>query len=500
MVQKEGKELPARPTLPSLRNIPDTLLNLKKREVFAAGPGGRDPEKELSPFDFDSIPTDSSDEEILEWVASWGVPKRFLFNNITPTDILIGRPVGLSEEYYRFLTARFADVISYTKERWGMAPYLAWANGIEHTVFRSSKDIVKFLRASVDARKKKGKEEEGIMHCALANLMYACVVLDTIEIEEIMRHATTLEVQMIDGVADMRGNGLIPPLFSHFERDHELPDNAVTLAGASFENATATQNVKFCMRGKSFRSALDRIQQPRGSGESILVDGVGMRFTCELKDMPSVILQTLSWLAQYRGITNIEIEDQGMYGMEGEKEMRGLVRTVAKIPALLGTSVTRVPSKKNAASAGRFRSLKVFCTSATNPNIRYEIQLVLPFNKHNKKDSHHAYYEAARDIMNITRLFGACPHHSFNFIVSRVADELGLDKKSPHDRDKVERNLFGRKVHKVGRFMYIHEAIYTRWREIEGGWITEQEYESLMKKTRENREARRKQRNLKKQE
>jgi hypothetical protein len=391
----------------------------------------RDLDARLSPtvIDLRSLPRDASDPKILEWTAKW--------LKVSLSELRANGSTERSQELYRKLNQSLLMAADYMRGTLRLARQLdhMFRDGMP-PVLNSSDDLIALLRKTVHFEEEKTGLSTHALYCAFVSV--AIAAFDGIEhgVENLIGEAQYVERE-----------------FTRTADDHEPLFGVYDVGGGNerkFSNMYGGVPVRgsFEVRGKSLSSFFTKwLSRPETSSETALKDGIGVRLTVRREDVLEASMSLVTFLQEQFGAYDFKFENDNLFDQKVEGDPEGEDREFEHLQkALMGqfdfsdSQFSR--NKPSASSSGRFQAFKIVGTlevpsggkgGAATESRRFEVQIVLPYNKNERKSLSHSVYDVVRKVSVMTRILGSCEESLYEEYVEEAARQSGMDVATIHD-------------------------------------------------------------------
>ncbi|MCF7833962.1 MAG: hypothetical protein K9L98_01590 [Candidatus Pacebacteria bacterium] len=324
----------------------------------------------------------------------------------------------------------------------------------------SKEDIFYILRNTQKAKKENGNKHalaKSLVFCRLVKVMIAIYETLKNEANELNKAKDLFESKMISD------NKVDSPLIS------------ISTDGKGdklfFLREFGDKKGKINSRAKDFEKVILRfINRPEANIQEALKDGVGFKLSIEQEDIPVISEVLIGWLINQMHVENVLFEDINLLSSDDLKNINKNInknknKKFSKKIKIKSTIDKKV--EKNATSQGEYKAIVITgIVSAKNlggglkKDKRFEIQIVTPDNKNNKKGMNHAIYDLAKKVSARTRLDGGCPANVYEKFIQEASVESGM---SVNNVKECIKGIIKIKVkHKKPYFYYISEDIYKR--------------------------------------
>lgn len=419
-----------------------------------------------------------------------------------------------AEQFYQTLEKVLHQAISFARNEWGWAPYIEnyFPKANERrffqrpTIAKSEKLLLHFLRATARYDTKKVLSNNGSMYCTMVKLMYALFQLENRQVRDFISLSDSINLAASKGVmVQSTQEYAIEPLFTevgqHADAKYKGKQVAFNIPhDLAIHYMPTGKPIMREQRGKVEESALIKLLQPRGTVDSVIKDGLGIRYVCDRDDMPFVIETEISWLHRYYGVESVLIENEGMYSrrtISTLDELTEYLRSSSHLQQI--ATIERKEGDLNMASSDKFKALKVLI-KLKGENKYVEIQLLTPatYRSSEQGEQRHEIYEAARVITGQVRVLGYLTDITYKHCIEKAVRDMypgeHTAEKYKKLQDYVKDQLGKRGIRKKTLenkqvVAFVHERVFLRWLEL--GFITPEACANAIKQTKKLREQRR---------
>lgn len=410
----------------------------RTREVLDQDVEGLDAKLHPTIIDLRSLPSNAAPEEILQWTAKW--------LNLPLSDLKDDGKTESSRELYRMLNQSMnmaSDYLRGTLRLNRQLRSLFPPDGAPPEL-KNHTDLVELLMKTVHLGEEKTGLSKSALYCGFVAATVAGVDSQKHRVGDLIGEARYLEHELTAGSNDAG------PLLAVYD------------VGASDERKFSGMHgdtpVKgtFVIRGKAWDSFFTKwLSRPETSAETALKDGIAMRLTVPRNDFAPAAKSVIAYLQERYGAYDFKIEDDNMFDPKKgggefsvfETELRGLLPD------------TKLQFAENEASglSGGYQALKIVGrfevprggTGSELVARRFEVLLVLPYNKNERKGLSHYVYDVVRKVSVMTRLFGACEESIYDQYVAEASRLSGMDVKTIEEALVNDKN--GRLVEHKGK-------------------------------------------------
>lgn len=424
------------------------------REVLDQDADNLDARRDPTIIDLRSLPGNAEPDEILQWTAKW--------LNLPLSDLKDDGATESSRELYKMLNQSMNMASDYMRGTLRLERQLRSMFPPDGTPPELSghQDLIDLLKKTVHL----GAEDTGLsksaLYCGFVAVAVAGVDSHKHRVGDLIGEARYLERELTAGSKD------------------EAPLLAVYDVGSSderkFSGMYGDASVKgtFVIRGKAWDSFFTKwLSRPETSAETALKDGIAMRLTIRKEDMAEAADSLISYLQERFGAYDFKIEDDNMF--DDKKGSEAFANFEEELRLLLPDAKLHFAGNDATGISGGFQALKIVGrfevprggTSDELVARRFEVQLVLPYNKNEKKGLSHYVYDVVRKVSVMTRLFGACEESIYEQYVAEAARQSGMDPETIRDALVNDKN--GRLVEHKGKtrqtgMRYVAPSQYAR--------------------------------------
>lgn len=406
-----------------------TTYDERTREVLDQDTKDLDARTNPTVIDLRSLPSDANDTKILEWTAKW--------LKVGLSDLKAEGATDRSKELYKKLNQSLLMAADYMRGTLRLGRQLdhMFPDGA-YPILRTSNDLTTLLRKTIHFEQDKTGLSSHALYCGFVSV--AIAAFDGIEhdVENLIGEARYLENE-----------------FTRTADDHEPLFAVYDVGGGNerkFSNMYGGVSVRgtFEVRGKSLSSFFTKwLSRPETSSETALKDGIGLRLTVRKEDMLDATSSLVTFLQEKFGAYDFRFENDNLFDQKAEGDVDGEDQEFERLQkSLIGhfdfsdSQFSR--NQPSASSSGRFQAFKIVGTLEVPPggregnapeSRRFEVQIVLPYNKNERKGLSHSVYDVVRKVSVMTRLFGACEESIYQEYVQEAARQSGMDVATIQD-------------------------------------------------------------------